>query len=100
MKTPSHTCFAVVAAVLLVCGLPARAVSIDFSKITCKQFFDTHKDDAMMLLARLNGYYREDNDPPIVDTQDFADQAKKLTAYCATHPQVSMTTVADEIFAD
>lgn len=104
MKTPSHACFKALAAVLFGCGLldvdPARAVSIDFSKITCKQFFDAHKGDAMLLLAWLNGYYREENDPPIVDTEEFADEAKKLTAYCATHPQATMSTAADEIFAD
>jgi acid stress chaperone HdeB len=84
----------------LVCGGPARAEVIDFSKITCKQFFDTHKSDVNLILAWLSGYSREENDRPIFDTNEFADDVKKFSAYCAAHPTASMTAVADEIFAD
>jgi len=48
----------------LFCGGPARAEVIDFSKITCKEFFDTHKGDASVFLAWLNGFSREENGPP------------------------------------
>ena len=84
----------------LLCGAPARAEVIDFSKITCKQFFDTHKSDVSVILAWLNGYSREENDPPIFDTNEFAAAAKKFTDYCAAHPAVSLMAAAEEIFAD
>jgi acid stress chaperone HdeB len=84
----------------LLCGGPARAEVIDFSKITCKQFFDTHKSDVNLILAWLSGYSREENDPPIFDTNEFADEAKKFFAYCAAHPSVTLMAVADQIFAD
>jgi acid stress chaperone HdeB len=83
----------------LLGGDPARSEVIDFSKMTCKQFFDTHKGEVSLILAWLDGYSREDNDPPILDTNEFAANAKKLTEYCAAHPAASLTTAADEVFA-
>jgi acid stress chaperone HdeB len=84
----------------LLCGDPARAEMIDFSKITCKQFFDTHKGDVSFILAWLDGYSREENDPPIFDTNEFAAAAKKFSAYCAAHPDAGLMTAADETFAN
>jgi acid stress chaperone HdeB len=84
----------------LLCGGPARAEVIDFSKITCKQFFDTHKGDVSLILAWLDGYSREENDLPVFDTAEFAAAEKKFTAYCAAHPTATLMTAADEIFAE
>jgi acid stress chaperone HdeB len=84
----------------LLGGGPARSEVIDFSKVTCKQFFDTHPGDVSLILAWLDGYSREENDPPVFDTNEFAAEAKKFSAYCAAHPAASLMTAADEIFAD
>jgi acid stress chaperone HdeB len=84
----------------LLGGGPVRAEVIDFSKITCRQFFDTHKGDLGLILAWLDGYSREENDPPVFDTNEFAAEAKKFAAYCAAHPAASLMMAADEIFAD
>jgi hypothetical protein len=84
----------------VLCGGPARSEMIDFSKITCKQFFDTHKSDVSVILAWLDGFSREENDAPIFDTNEFAAAVKKFSAYCATHPAVSLMTAADEVFAN
>jgi acid stress chaperone HdeB len=83
----------------LLGGGPARSEVIDFSKVTCKQFFDTHKGEVSLILAWLDGYSRDDNDPPILDTNEFAASARKLTEYCAAHPAASLVTAADEVFA-
>jgi acid stress chaperone HdeB len=84
----------------LLCGGPLRAEVIDFSKVTCKGFFDTHKADMSLILAWLDGFSREENAPPILDTDALAAGAKKFAAYCAAHPAVSLTTAADEVFSD
>jgi acid stress chaperone HdeB len=84
----------------LLCSGPVRSEVIDFSKITCKQFFDTHKTDVSLILAWLAGYSREENDPPVFDANEFAADAKKFSAYCAAHPNDSLMTAAEEIFAD
>jgi acid stress chaperone HdeB len=84
----------------LLGGAPLRAEVIDFSKVTCKEFFDTHKGDISQILAWLDGFSKEDNAPPILDTNALAAGAKKFAAYCAAHPAVSLVTAADEVFSD
>ena len=84
----------------LLGGGPARAEKIDFSKTTCKQFFDTHKGDVNVFLAWLDGFSREENAAPVFDTDEFALGAKKFSAYCAAHPAASLTMAADEVFAE
>jgi acid stress chaperone HdeB len=76
----------------------ARAEQIDFSTTTCKEFMDSHKEAMGVVLAWLDGYYRDENDPPIFDTDRFQENAKKLGAYCAVHPTVGLITAADELF--
>jgi hypothetical protein len=84
----------------VLCGGPARSEMIDFSKTTCKQFFDTHKGDVSLILAWLDRFSREESDPPIFDTNDFAAAAKKFSAYYAAHPAVSLIMAADDVFAN
>jgi acid stress chaperone HdeB len=79
-------------------GTAARAEKIDFSTTTCKQFMEGHKDAIGVVLAWLDGYYRDENDPPIFDTDRFEENAKKLGAYCATHPTIGLITATDELF--
>jgi acid stress chaperone HdeB len=49
-------------------------------------------------LAWLDGYYRAEDDPPIVDTNQLDANAKKLNAYCAAHPDTKLITAADSLF--
>jgi acid stress chaperone HdeB len=77
---------------------PVRAESIDFAKITCKQFLDTHKADADLVIAWLDGFNREEADPEVFDTEAFAAKAKAFTTYCAAHPTATLSVVADVIF--
>ena len=82
----------------LLCGGRAGAEVVDFSKITCKQFYDTHKGDVSVILAWLSGYSREENDPPIFDTDTVEANGKKLSAYCAANPNVGVITATDKLF--
>jgi acid stress chaperone HdeB len=92
------------AALLISCwllsGHQARAEKIDFSVTTCKQFLESHKDEIGIILAWLDGYYRDEDDPPIFDTDKFEANAKKLATYCAAHPTVGLITAADELFGN
>jgi len=90
--------FAALLAGCLLAGGIARAEKIDFSTTTCQQFLDTHKDAIGVVLAWLDGYYRDENDPPIFDTDRFQENAKKLGAYCAANPTVGLITATDELF--
>jgi acid stress chaperone HdeB len=79
-------------------GAPARANQIDLSTWTCKQFQSAAKDEVTLILAWLDGYYRAEDDPPIIDTDQMAANAKKLDAYCSAHPDTKVITAADTLF--
>ena len=92
------TIVAALMAAVLLSAAPAKASNIDLSAWSCKQFQSASKDDAALILAWLDGYYRAEDDPPIVDTNQLAANAKKLDAYCATHPDMRLMTAADTLF--
>jgi acid stress chaperone HdeB len=83
---------------LLFCGNTAFATEIDLSTWTCHQFQTASKDDIGVILAWLDGYYRGDNDPPIIDTDKFVENAKKLGEYCSAHPDIGLITATDKLF--
>ena len=87
-----------VAATLLAAASPVRAADIDLSTWTCKQFQSASKDDIGVILAWLDGYYKEEDDPPVIDTTKFVDNAKKLGEYCAAHPDIGLITATDKLF--
>ena len=87
------------AAGLLFCCNPALADEIDLTNWTCKKFMSASKEDVGVILAWLDGYYRDENDPPVIDTEKFVANAKKLGQYCAKHPEIGIITAADELFS-
>jgi acid stress chaperone HdeB len=91
-------------AVLAVClavvlAAPAQAAVIDLSTMKCKEFMESSKDDIGIILTWLDAYYREDDDPPVIDTEKFVENAKKLAASCAANPTVGLITTADKLFS-
>ena len=87
------------AATLLAAAAPVRAADIDLSTWTCKQFASASKEDIGAILTWLDGYYKDQDDPPVIETDQFVDNAKKLGEYCAAHPDVGLITAADKLFA-
>ena len=85
-------------AVALALASPASADKFDFSTIKCKDFLAKDKDEIGVILAWLDAYYKDENDPPIFDTDKFLENAKKLGAYCASNPDIGLITATDELF--
>lgn len=77
---------------------PCRADQIDLSTWTCKRFQTATPDEIYAIVAWLDGYYKEEDDSPIVDFDDFVGNAKKLGSFCAAHPDLTLIKAADEIF--
>jgi acid stress chaperone HdeB len=77
---------------------PALADDIDLSTWTCQQFQSASRDDVGVILAWLDGYYKDEDDPPVIDATQFAANARKLSEYCATHPDLGLITAADKLF--
>lgn len=89
---------AAIMAAVLAWSASAKANEIDLSTWTCKQFQSASKDEITLILAWLDGYYRAEDDPPVVDTDQLGANAKKLGAYCAAHPDTKLITAADTLF--
>jgi len=92
----------VIAAAMLAASVPATtpalADDIDLSTWTCKQFESASKDDIGIILAWLDGYYKDEDDPPVINTTQFVVNAKKLGDYCSAHPDMGLITATDKLF--
>jgi acid stress chaperone HdeB len=85
---------------LLAFCTPAFAEQFDLSTMTCKQFLSSDKETITVILTWLDGYYKDQDDPPVIDTQKFTDNARKLGDYCRDHPDIGLITAADKLFSD
>jgi acid stress chaperone HdeB len=86
------------AALLAACSSIAAAAVFDLSTRTCRQFQQSGEDEIKIILAWLDGYYKDEKDPPIIDTDMFVANAKKLGAFCSANPDVGLITATDKLF--
>ena len=98
MKVATATRLAAILTGILFWSAAATANEIDLSTWTCKQFQSAAKDEVTLILAWLDGYYRAEDDPPIIDSRQLDANAKKLNTYCAAHPDTKLITAADNLF--
>jgi len=89
---------AALAAAMLAWSAPGQADDIDLSTWTCHQFQSASRDDIGVILAWLDGYYKDEDDPPVIDTTQFVANAKKLGEYCSAHPDIGLITATDKLF--
>ena len=87
------------AATISCCSATAFAEDIDLSTWTCKKFQSADKETIGIILTWLDGYYKDQDDPPIIETDTFVDNAKKLGEYCSGHPDIGLITAADKLFS-
>jgi acid stress chaperone HdeB len=85
------------AAAVIACCSPALADDIDLSTWTCKKFVNADKETIGIILTWLDGYYKDEDDPPVIETDKFVENAKKLGGYCAEHPDNGLITAADKV---
>jgi acid stress chaperone HdeB len=86
------------AAGMLLCCNPASADEIDLTAWSCKKFMSASKEDVGVILAWLDGFYTDEDDPPAIDTGKLVTNAKKLAEYCAAHPNDHLIDAADKLF--
>ena len=69
--------------VLLCLGFlsAAKAEIIDLSTRTCRQFQTSDPDESKIILAWLDAYYKDEDDPPVIHTDKLIANAKKLGEY-------------------
>jgi acid stress chaperone HdeB len=81
----------------LLAAPPASAQVVDVGTITCKDFSDFNKDITFAIIMWLDAYYRDEDDPPIIDFDKMAQKASRLATYCGRNPSHSLTTAAEPI---
>jgi len=94
MKTTVSILFA---AALTLSSVPAHAVVLDLSTMTCKQFVEGGDDTIKMVLTWMDGWYKGDSDEAIIDTDVFVENAKKFGAYCGKNPTISIVNAAESV---
>jgi acid stress chaperone HdeB len=94
MKTTVSILFA---AALTLSSVPANAVVLDLSTMTCKQFIESGDDGIKMVLTWMDGWYKGDSDEAIIDTDVFVENAKKFGTYCGKNPTMSIVNAAESI---
>ncbi len=77
---------------------PTHAAVIDLSMVTCQEFLVSNKDEIRIILAWLDGYYKDEQDPPVIDTDTLAVSLMKLNEYCAANPTSGLITAAGKLF--
>ena len=87
-------------AVALVAGSHANATVIDLATMTCQQFVSGDKEEIGVILAWLDGYYKGEDDPAVIDTDQFVANAKKIGDYCRANPTIGLITATDKLFGE
>jgi acid stress chaperone HdeB len=88
-----------IAALLILGFTPAsHAVVIDLSMMTCQEFLSTDKDEIRIIWAWLDGYYKDEHDPAILDTDTLVANLKRLNDYCAANPTIGLFTATNKLF--
>jgi acid stress chaperone HdeB len=94
-----RTLAATVLAGALLAAPPASAQVVDVGTITCKAFLDFNKDISFAIIMWLDAYYRDEDDPPIIDFDKMAQKAARLATYCGQNSGHSLTTAAEPIMS-
>ena len=90
-----------VAALVLVlapCSVARSQVTIDVAKITCDQFILFKVTDPRNIAIWLSGYYHGKRDNTLVDTQQLADNLRKIKNYCNLHTEETVMKAVESVF--
>ncbi len=82
---------------LALSAMPAQAVVLDLSTMSCKQFVESGPDEIKMVLTWMDGWYKGDSDEAIIDTDVFVENAKKFGAFCGANPSISIVNAAERV---
>jgi acid stress chaperone HdeB len=83
-------------AIALLASASAPAQTLDLSTIKCKDFLESGKDNIAIIITWLDGYYKEKDDPPVIDFGKFGSNTEKLAKFCADNPANGLITAADK----
>ena len=93
-----HRWVALAAIIVLAGAAPLPATeTLDLSTLTCKDFLASSKDDMATILTWLHGYYRDKDDPPVIDFAKLKADEEKISQYCTENPTHALLTATDKV---
>jgi acid stress chaperone HdeB len=70
---------------------------IDLNTVKCGEWIESGKENIGATMAWLDGYYKEDNDPPVIDFDKMNASAAKLGKFCAENKDLGLGTAAEKV---
>ena len=93
------TAFCAITIVLLnEAAAEERLERIDLNRFTCKQFLELSRDDALIVVGWLQGYYLDEHETPVVDFTKLSVESVSLANRCVARPDEKVITAADRVF--
>lgn len=78
----------------------ARAqVTIDMSKITCRQFLESYETQAVAVAVWMSGYFNGKQGVTVIDPDKFDANATKVETYCRSNPGSTLMQAAETVLA-
>jgi acid stress chaperone HdeB len=70
---------------------------IDLNTVKCGEWIESGTDNIGATMTWLDGYYTNDNDPPVIDFDKMKEKAKKLGKFCAENRDLGLGTAAEKL---
>ena len=96
IATKRLTAFCAIIGLLL--GETAAADRVDLTRLTCKQFLEMNRDDALIVVGWLQGYYLDEHETPVVDFAKLSVDSVTLANRCVARPDENVMTATDRVF--
>jgi HdeA/HdeB family len=90
-----------VMAVVVLGGLAVDAAAqetIDLGRTTCTQFLAMSREQSMIIVGWLHGYFLDEHAPPIVDFGKLNAGSLKMIERCQSHPDEDVMSAAEAAF--
>ena len=78
----------------------AQGNKFDLSALKCRELFEMRREQIKIVMAWLQGYYTDEDEPHLVDLDKLSAEETKLSAYCAANPQKDVSSAAKALFGN
>jgi acid stress chaperone HdeB len=88
----------VVLAAPLVSDTAIAQNKLDLAALKCRELFEMKREKINIVLAWLQGYYLEEDAPPVIYLDKLSADELKLSGYCVANPQEDVISAAEALF--
>lgn len=93
-------CATALAVVFLNASPVLAAETIDMGELTCLQFTKYDDSNRGTMMMWFEGYYTEEDEPPVLDFGKMAGHLTELLIKCEANPDKKVLEFTDEIMDD